>query len=205
MWNFRKDRRAHRWWSSRLDVKELKQKHAFSSLCKGLKELTGSHPASNSAAWGSHLTDATLWLWQGILLPDLVPAWDKGIHRLPVCFWIISVSTGSWTAMGCKQRQQTETPEDRGHLALGELGALTTDSVECASVCAFGQHFLCPCSGGCFPHSRCNSPTGCINRWATYPSQQHTGFTQMSLTEAFPSRPFPSCRKKFDPVSQGQQ
>lgn len=87
-----------------------------------------------------HLTDVALLLWQVLLLPDLVTAWDKGIYGPPSCLWIISVSIVSWTVMGYKQSKLTErTWRD---LALGNYLAIITSFVECGGICAFGQHLL---------------------------------------------------------------
>ena len=57
-------------------------------------------------------------LWQVLLLPDSVTAWDKGIYRPPSCLWIISVSLVSWTVMGYKQSKRIENLERFG---FGEL------------------------------------------------------------------------------------
>lgn len=107
------------------------------------KEEVGSawsNYLAGKAAWRFHLTDVASLLWQVLLLPDLVTAWDKGIYRPPSCFWIISVSIVSWTVIGYKQSKLTErTWRD---LALGNYLAIITSFVECGGICAFGQHLL---------------------------------------------------------------
>lgn len=92
-------------------------KHAFSLQKRRLGVLGSNHPA-RKAAWGFHLTDVASRLWQVLLLPDLVTAWDKGIYRPPSCLWIISVNAVSWTVIGYKQSKQIENLEGFG---FGEL------------------------------------------------------------------------------------
>ena len=46
--------------------------------------LGSIHPA-RKAARGFHLADVASLLWQVLLLPDSVTAWDKGIYRPPSC------------------------------------------------------------------------------------------------------------------------
>lgn len=102
---------------TRVCVRERRGKHAF-SLGKRRLGVLGSNLPASKAAWGVHLTDVASQLWQVLLLPDLVTAWDKGIYRPPSCLEIISVSVVSWAVIGYKQSKQIENPERFG---FGEL------------------------------------------------------------------------------------
>lgn len=64
--------------------------------------------------WILRFTDVAWLLWQVLLLPGLVTAWDRGIYRPPSCLRTISVSIVFWTGMGYKQSKQTEGLERFG-------------------------------------------------------------------------------------------
>ena len=132
-------------------------------LCKKKRSgaLGNNHPASK-ATWRLHLTDVALLLWQLLLLPDLVTAWDKGIYRPPSCLWTISVSVASWTMMGYKQIKQTE------NLGKFGFGQLLSNSHR---LCWMWRHLRSLTAFTVFeenlPHSRSDGPTGYTHRWAT--------------------------------------
>lgn len=148
------------------------------------KEEVGSawsNYLARKAAWRFYLTDVASLLWQVLLLPDLVTAWDKGIYRPPSCLWIISVSIVSWTVMGYKQSKLTErTWRD---LALGNYLVIITSFDECGGICAFGQHLLF--LKGVY-HIVEVMAYWLYTQMGNYHSKYHTTtgrFTQMALTE----------------------
>lgn len=163
--------------------------------------LGSIHPA-RKAAWGFLLADVASLLWQVLLLPDSVTAWDKGIYRPPSCLWIISVSVVSWTVMGYKQSRRIENLERFG---FGEL--FSSNHQLCwlwrhlwiLTAFSFGlQHLLF--IEGSHPRSGSDGRATCTHRWATT-NPNITLFQDDARKWRYMSPllqgPFPSCEENW--------